>query len=166
MAGNETFGPVPSSLAPAAVLSKSPQTDDSRRVNRLMVERMKTLEQSLGDMAREMRVLRSTVPSAANTSGDDGSAGREDKQRNRAASSASGSAGSSGAAAMMARERKGGRRARISDAKTPDRRLLKNRNTKEWAGPGAEGKAKGKEIAGHSDDDDSGGEKYGTPMRE
>lgn len=161
MHGNETFGPAPSNLGPAAALSKSPQT--------LMVERMKMLEQSLGDMAREMRVLRSTVPGTANTSGDDGSVGREGKQSVRVASSTSGSTGvgSPGAAAMMGRERKGVRRARISDAKTPDRRLLKRRSTKEWVGPepGPERKAKGKEIAGYSDDD-SEEEEYVTPMRE
>lgn len=171
MPRNETFSPAPSSLAPAPALSKSPQTDDSHRANRLMVERMKTLEQSLGDMAREMRVLRSTVPSTANTSGDDSSVGREGKQSIRVASSGSGSAGvgSPGAAAMMGRERKGVRRAKISDAKPPDRRLLKRRSTKEWVGlePGTERKAKGKKIAGYSDDDDdSGEEEYVTPMRE
>ena len=168
MPGNETFGPV---AVATASLAKSPMSDDSNRVNRLMVERMKTLEQTLGSMAREMRILRSTVPSASNTSGDDGSTARRRSKR-LTAGSASGSAGTgSPGTAAMERERKGVRRARISDAKpeTPDRRLMKRwSSTKEWVGtPGKEPeeKGKGKEVAEYSGED-SGEEEYGTPMRE
>ncbi len=42
-------------------------------MSRLMLAKMKTLEESLGDVVREMRVLRSAVPSTAHNSGDDGS---------------------------------------------------------------------------------------------
>ena len=56
------------------MIAKSSGADrDSNRMSRLMLAKMKTLEESLGEVVREMRVLRSAVPSTAHNSGDDGS---------------------------------------------------------------------------------------------
>lgn len=46
--------------------------EDEDRMGRLVLARMKTLEESFADVVKEMRVLRSAVPTAQN-SGDDGS---------------------------------------------------------------------------------------------
>ncbi|KAH8681334.1 hypothetical protein BX600DRAFT_478673 [Xylariales sp. PMI_506] len=48
------------------------ERDNSERMSRLVLARMKTLEESFADVVKEMRVLRSGAPTAQN-SGDDGS---------------------------------------------------------------------------------------------
>ena len=78
LAADDTLGAVPSSFATqmalaTGLLTPLGKSQDNARMNRLMLAKMKTLEESLGDVVREMRVLRSTVPSTAQNSGDDGS---------------------------------------------------------------------------------------------
>ncbi|KAK4454335.1 hypothetical protein QBC34DRAFT_393124 [Podospora aff. communis PSN243] len=155
MAADETYGGVASSFTTQmalanAMLSKSAQTDDSNRMGRLMLAKMKTLEESLGDVVREMRVLRSAVPSTAHNSGDD-SGGK----RKVASGSGSGSLGSPRTVALDATGReRGGLRGTRTPVKTPERRsLMRRRSTKEWVGEGpapaqggARDKGKGKEI--------------------
>ncbi|KAK4651425.1 hypothetical protein QC762_606080 [Podospora pseudocomata] len=71
-----TFSGVPSSFATqmamaTAMLSKSAQGDNNR-MSRLMLAKMKTLEESLGDVVREMSLLRNSVPNTAHNSDDGG----------------------------------------------------------------------------------------------
>ncbi|KAI1766236.1 hypothetical protein GGR53DRAFT_224399 [Hypoxylon sp. FL1150] len=75
------FGAVPSSFATQMAmatgqlkaLSRGNQDrEDADRMSRLLLAKMKTLEESFTDVVKEMRVLRSTAPTAQN-SGDDGS---------------------------------------------------------------------------------------------
>lgn len=75
------FANVPSSFATQMAmatgqlkaLSRGTQDrEDADRMSRLVLARMKTLEESFADVVKEMRVLASTVPTAQN-SGDDGS---------------------------------------------------------------------------------------------
>ncbi|KAI1779733.1 hypothetical protein F4818DRAFT_151380 [Hypoxylon cercidicola] len=75
------FGAVPSSFATQMAmatgqlkaLSRGNQDrEDADRMSRLVLARMKTLEEGFADVVKEMRVLRSTAPTAQN-SGDDGS---------------------------------------------------------------------------------------------
>ena len=80
LAGEDSdgLGMLPSSFASqmamaTAMLEKSSHADNAR-LSKLMLAKMKTLEESLGDVVREMRVLRSTVPSTAHNSGDEGGA--------------------------------------------------------------------------------------------
>ncbi|KAM7204518.1 hypothetical protein V8F33_001482, partial [Rhypophila sp. PSN 637] len=77
MAADESLlGAVPSSfatqMAMANAMMNQASQNDSDRMSRLMLAKMKTLEESLGDVVREMRVLRSTVPSTAHNSGSEG----------------------------------------------------------------------------------------------
>ncbi|VBB83847.1 Putative protein of unknown function [Podospora comata] len=74
-----TFSGVPSSFATqmamaTAMLSKSAQGDNNR-MSRLMLAKMKTLEESLGDVVREMSLLRNSVPNTADNSDDGGVGG-------------------------------------------------------------------------------------------
>ncbi|KAK0641606.1 hypothetical protein B0T16DRAFT_449019 [Cercophora newfieldiana] len=161
MAADETFGGVASSFTTQmamanAMLSKSAQTDDSNRMSRLMLAKMKTLEESLADVVREMRVLRSTVPSTAHNSGDDSG-----EKRKVASGSGSGSIGSPRTVVLdiTGRERGGARASR--QVKTPERRsLMRRRSTKEWVGEGPmpvtpeEPKGKGKEAADSADSEE------------
>ncbi|KAI2618828.1 hypothetical protein GGR54DRAFT_640368 [Hypoxylon sp. NC1633] len=75
------FGAVPSSFATQMAMATGQlkalhrgahDRDDADRMSRLVLARMKTLEESFADVVKEMRVMRSTVPTAQN-SGDDGS---------------------------------------------------------------------------------------------
>jgi hypothetical protein len=50
--------------------------NNSRRVSKLMLAKMKSLEESLGDMVREMRTLRKSVPNTAHNS-DEGLSGAD-----------------------------------------------------------------------------------------
>lgn len=59
-------------LATAMLEKSSQQEQDSNRMNKLMLAKMKNLQDSLGDVVREMRVLRSTTPSTAGNSADEG----------------------------------------------------------------------------------------------
>ncbi|KAI1096009.1 hypothetical protein F5B19DRAFT_215051 [Rostrohypoxylon terebratum] len=79
--GPSEFGAVPSSFATQMAMAtgqlKTPNRvnqdrEDADRMSRLVLARMKTLEEGLADVAKEMRVLRSAVPTAQN-SGDDNS---------------------------------------------------------------------------------------------
>ncbi|XDG06739.1 hypothetical protein ABKA04_006354 [Annulohypoxylon sp. FPYF3050] len=79
--GPSEFGAVPSSFATQMAMAtgqlKAPNRghrdrEDADRMSRLVLARMKTLEEGLADVAKEMRVLRSAVPTAQN-SGDDNS---------------------------------------------------------------------------------------------
>lgn len=97
MVADESFGAVPSSFATQmamanAMLRKASQ-NDSDRMSRLMLAKMKTLEESLSDVVREMRVLRSTVPSTAHNSGSEGGGGSAIKARRQMAKSAGSSPG-------------------------------------------------------------------------
>jgi len=167
MAADATYGGVASSFTTqmamaTAMLSKSAQTDDSNRMSRLMLAKMKTLEESLGDVVREMRVLRSTVPSTAHNS--DGSASGEKCK----AASGPGSAhvGSPRTAVLdvAGRERGGPRATKAASVKTPERRsLMRGRSTKEWVGEGpiptvdgSRDKGKGKLILTASNDESDG----------
>ncbi|KAK4193837.1 hypothetical protein QBC35DRAFT_468709 [Podospora australis] len=74
--GDDNFSGVPSSFATqmamaSAMLSKSAQGDNNR-MSRLMLAKMKTLEESLGDVVREMSLLRNSVPNTAYNSDDGG----------------------------------------------------------------------------------------------
>ncbi|KAI5866644.1 hypothetical protein GGS23DRAFT_602923 [Durotheca rogersii] len=75
------FGAVPSSFATQmamatgqlkAVSRAGHDREDADRMSRLVLARMKNLEEGIADVVKEMRVLRSTVPTAQN-SGDDSS---------------------------------------------------------------------------------------------
>ncbi|KAI1462073.1 hypothetical protein F4805DRAFT_192976 [Annulohypoxylon moriforme] len=79
--GHNEFGAVPSSFATQMAMATgqlkalnrgNQDREDADRMSRLVLARMKTLEEGLADVAKEMRVLRSTVPTAQN-SGDDNS---------------------------------------------------------------------------------------------
>ncbi|OTA94477.1 hypothetical protein M434DRAFT_394748 [Hypoxylon sp. CO27-5] len=75
------FANVPSSFATQMAMATgqlkaltrgTQDREDADRMSRLVLARMKTLEESLADAVKEMRALASTVPTAQN-SGDDGS---------------------------------------------------------------------------------------------
>ncbi|KAI0175948.1 hypothetical protein GGR52DRAFT_337830 [Hypoxylon sp. FL1284] len=75
------FGAVPSSFATQMAMATgqlkalhrgSQDREDADRMSRLVLARMKTLEEGFADVVKEMRVMRSTAPTAQN-SGDDGS---------------------------------------------------------------------------------------------
>ncbi|OTB06345.1 hypothetical protein M426DRAFT_115918 [Hypoxylon sp. CI-4A] len=75
------FGAVPSSFATQMAMATGQlkglnrskhEREDADRMSRLVLARMKTLEEGFADVVKEMRVLRSTAPTAQN-SGDDGS---------------------------------------------------------------------------------------------
>ncbi|KAI0843198.1 hypothetical protein F5Y06DRAFT_257141 [Hypoxylon sp. FL0890] len=79
--GHNEFGAVPSSFATQMAMATGQlkalsrghrDREDADRMSRLVLARMKTLEEGFADVVKEMRVLRSTVPTAQN-SGDDGS---------------------------------------------------------------------------------------------
>ncbi len=144
MAVDESLGAVPSSFTTqmamaTAMLGKSLQDDDSSRMSRLMLAKMKTLEESLGDVVREMRVLRSTVPSTAQNSGDEASFNARKAKMPFASGplGASGSLGSPGPAVfeIAGRERGSIRRAKTLSSRTPERKPLSRRSTREWIGP-------------------------------
>ncbi|KAK0718317.1 hypothetical protein B0T26DRAFT_647589 [Lasiosphaeria miniovina] len=128
-ASDDAFGAVPSSfntqmVMATAMLGQSAQ-GDSNRMSRLMLAKMKTLEESLGDMVREMRVLRSTVPSTAHNSGDDGSGGsRKPKVSIGGSGPGSVSTGSAGPAIIevAGHDRRHIRRTRASKSGSPKRR--------------------------------------------
>ncbi|KAK1759344.1 hypothetical protein QBC47DRAFT_103739 [Echria macrotheca] len=167
VAADETLSGAPSSFTEqmamaTALLSKSAQTDESNRMSRLMLAKMKTLEESLGDVVREMRVLRSsTVTSTAHNSGDEGSGGTK-KRRSGSGSVGTGSPGPA-VIEVAGRDRASFRRTKSS--KTPERRLMRRRSTKEWVGlgpaPGTESDRKGKEKAVRMDDDSNDDEPAG-----
>ncbi|KAJ2907381.1 hypothetical protein MKZ38_003238 [Zalerion maritima] len=74
------FGAVPSSfatqMAMATGLIKDGRTGkDSDRMSRLVLARMRTLEEGFADMVREMRVMRSTVPTAQNSGNESSGSG-------------------------------------------------------------------------------------------
>ena len=182
MAANEAFGAVPSSLGAqramaTAMMSKSAQTSEGNRMSRLMLAKMKTLEESLGDVVREMRVLRSAVPSTRNNSADDGSGGSEKPKT--ASGSGSNSLGSPRTAVLhvAGRERPGPSVSRTTTMRTPEQRtLMRRRSTKEWVGEGpmprtGVDKGKSKEQVGsqigkeESDDYDNSGHGRGASGR-
>ncbi|KAI1143043.1 hypothetical protein F5Y05DRAFT_140526 [Hypoxylon sp. FL0543] len=75
------FAAVPSSFATQMAMATGQlnapnrghqDREDADRMSRLVLARMKSLEESFADVVQEMRVMRSTVPTAQN-SGDDGS---------------------------------------------------------------------------------------------
>ncbi|KAK3353021.1 hypothetical protein B0T25DRAFT_478976 [Lasiosphaeria hispida] len=181
MAADEIRG-VPSSFTTqmalaTAMVGKSHQDDDSSRMGRLMLAKMKTLEESLGDVVREMRGLRSTVPSTAQNS--DGSGGGRGPKKE----STQGPASWAGQALIEVanRERGGARKARIivrgtPERGTPERTPLSRRNTRELVGlnpspvvePGrikgkarAARKAGGSGSSGSSEDERGGFAKLG-----
>ena len=74
------FGGVPSSfvtqMAMATGLIKDARAGkDSDRMSRLVLAKMKTLEESFADVVREMRVMRSTAPTAHNSGNDSSASG-------------------------------------------------------------------------------------------
>ncbi|KAI1335463.1 hypothetical protein F5Y15DRAFT_250248 [Xylariaceae sp. FL0016] len=77
---NNDFGAVPASFATQMAMATgqlmggrtSSDRENADRMSRLVLARMKTLEESFADVVREMRVTRSMAPTAQN-SGDDGS---------------------------------------------------------------------------------------------
>lgn len=79
--GNIDFGAVPSSFQTQMAYATgqlkglgrgNQDRESSDRMSRLVLARMKTLEEGFADVVREMRMTRSTAPTAQN-SGDDGS---------------------------------------------------------------------------------------------
>ncbi|KAI1107447.1 hypothetical protein F4804DRAFT_297079 [Jackrogersella minutella] len=79
--GHNEFGAVPSSFATQMAMATGQlkalnranrDREDADRMSRLVLARMKTLEEGFADVVKEMRVMRSTAPTAQN-SGDDGS---------------------------------------------------------------------------------------------
>lgn len=182
MAADDTLGAVPSSFATQMAMAMAPlglaksagaDRDSSNRMSRLMLAKMKTLEESIGDVVREMRVLRSAVPSTAQNSGDDdGTGGRRKVPRHRLGSgSTSGSAGPAVVEVAAARERRGAAlkrsntaAARINEARRPMSRLSLEEE-KVGMGPSEprtknKGKGKGK-AADISDTDDDGDDSAG-----
>lgn len=184
MAADDTLGAVPSSFATQMALAMTPhlnlaaksagaaERDSNNRMSRLMLAKMKTLEESLGDVVREMRVLRSAVPSTAQNSGDDGNDGRKGTGlgpglRYRVGSgSTSGSAGPALIEVAAARERRGGglRRSKTTAAaRSGDRRPASRRSLgEERVGMGphesrgkSKDKGKGKAVE-MSETDDNG----------
>jgi len=119
-----------------------------------MLAKMRTLEESLNDVVREMRVMRNTVPSTGHNSGDDigwkGGPGRQ----------GSGSSGGQPMIEVAGREREGPRRSRGIPAKFPERRpasrlgLKEDRPGLESEEPKGKNKGKGKAVR-RSDVDDS-----------
>lgn len=59
-------------LATVMLEKSSQQEQDSNRMNKLMLAKMKNLQDSLGDVVREMRILKSNAPSTAGNSADEG----------------------------------------------------------------------------------------------
>lgn len=59
-------------LATAMLEKSSQQEQDSHRMNKMMLAKMKNLQDSLGDVVREMRILKSNAPSTAGNSADEG----------------------------------------------------------------------------------------------
>jgi len=158
VASEETSGGEASSYAAqmamdSAMLGGSAQTDDGGQMNRMMLARMQSLQDSLGDVVREMRSLRgSAVPSTAHNSDDSTSGGR----RRIVSRTGSGSAsiGSPHTAVLDVSGERRGSRATRTPVKTPERRTaMRRRDTKEWIGEGpmpvadeAMDKGKGKEV--------------------
>ncbi|KAK3487787.1 uncharacterized protein B0T23DRAFT_214339 [Neurospora hispaniola] len=69
-AGNDVMSST-TTLAAAMLEKRSQQEQDSNRMNKLMLAKM-NLQASLGEVVREMQVLRSTAPSTAGNSADEG----------------------------------------------------------------------------------------------
>lgn len=84
-AANDTYGAVPSSFATQMAMATGMMTPaglgggaglgrrDSDRMSRLMLARMKTLEEGFADIVHEMRVMRSSGHPTANNSASEGS---------------------------------------------------------------------------------------------
>ncbi|KAI0132177.1 integral membrane channel protein [Xylariales sp. AK1849] len=140
------YGGVPSSFATQMAFATgqlkglgrgAQEQESSDRMSRLVLARMKTLEESFADVVKEMRVFRSAVPTAQN-SGDDGSL--------------------RGAAITFAgndRRRAGGKKSKGSDRSRPgsvreDRVGMGMTGMKQRS----QDKGKGKEIAHSSADSD------------
>ncbi|KAK3390428.1 hypothetical protein B0H63DRAFT_538654 [Podospora didyma] len=150
-ASDDAFGAVPSSFATqmvmaTAMLGQSAQ-GDSNRMSRLMLAKMKTLEESLRDVVREM----------PHNSGDDTSGGSQQQKMNVGSSSA----GSTGPPLI---EVSGGhgplRRARAGAVRTPEqshndsgreggqvkgkaKAVLKDRRSDEWSDDNGDGNGNG-----------------------
>jgi len=186
MAADDTLGAVPSSFATQMAMAMTPlglaksagaaDRESSNRMSRLMLAKMKTLEESIGDVVREMRVLRSAGVSTAHNSGDDdggagagGAGGRRKAPHYRVGSgSTEGSAGPAVVEVAAARERRGPLRrantatARIGGGRRPLSRLSLEEEKVGMGHGEVSGKSKGKgkavEIADVDDDgDDSAG---------
>lgn len=168
VASEETSGGEASSYAAqmaldSAILGGSGQTDDGGQMNRMMLAKMQSLQDSLGDVVREMRSLRgSAVPSTADNSDGSTSGGR--RRIVSRTGSGSGSIGSPHTAVLdVSGERRGSRVAR-TPVKTPERRTaMRRQDTKEWIGEGpmpvvdeATDRRKGKEVMIASDVDSDG----------
>lgn len=147
-------------MAPIAPIAQSKGAGgvdrDSTRMSRLVLFKMKTLEDSLNDVVREMRALRNTAPSTGHNSGDDnGWKGHPGRM-------GSGSSGGQPMIEVAGREREGVRRSRLTPAKFPERRpgsrlgLNDDRPglESEEANEKDKGKGKGKAVR-RSDVDDS-----------
>ncbi|KAL1868760.1 hypothetical protein VTK73DRAFT_3512 [Phialemonium thermophilum] len=186
LAADDALGAMPSSFATQMAMAMNPMgvmgkgiggdRDSSNRMSRLMLAKMKTLEESLGDVVREMRVLRgSGVPSTAPNSGDDdsrrGFPGRQQKQYKVGSNSTSGSAGPV-LIEVASREHRGG----LTRSKTVSGRLGRAARTnapkegeKQSAGAAggqargkqeSKGKGKAVETVVEAEDDGYGGD-YG-----
>jgi hypothetical protein len=141
--GHNDFGAVPSSFATQMALAtgqlkglmrNKEAREDSDRMSRLVLARMKTLEEGFADVVREIRVIRSTVPTAQN-SGDDGSL-----------------------TGQMTMEVAGNDRRRFGHPKRPkgDRsRPVSVRENRVGMKPKAQDKGKGKEVARSSESGDT-----------
>ena len=98
MAADDTLGAVPSSFVTQMAMAMGPlgmaksvgADRDSNRMSRLMLAKMKTLEESLGDVVKEMRVLQRSAVSTAHNSGDDDSFGRRGGSQYRVGSGSTG----------------------------------------------------------------------------
>ncbi|KAK3318450.1 hypothetical protein B0H66DRAFT_477234 [Apodospora peruviana] len=157
MVADESYGAVPSSFATqmamaTAMLNKHHSQGDNDRMSRLMLAKMKTLEESLGDVVREMRVLRSAVPSTTHNSGDDGSPSSNPRQQQRlkvvtTADSSPGPA-TTEVAGRRDREQRGGGGIRRSRTTTAAAR------TPEWKSPSQRWKGKQKAVSHVPSSDD------------
>lgn len=175
MAADEDFVGVPSSFATQmamanAMLNKASQGDNDR-MSRLMLAKMKTLEESLGDVVREMRVLRSTVPSTAHNSGDDGSGGG--KPRRPMAKSAESSPGPALIEVAEGRDRNRGTGLRRSMTATSaewragGRVRVEGEGSRKWKGKEKAVSGDGSSDVDDRDDDggfdESRGESFSSP---
>ncbi|KAH7035605.1 uncharacterized protein B0I36DRAFT_238609 [Microdochium trichocladiopsis] len=175
------FGAVPASFATQMAMAtgqlkglgrgSADERDNADRMSRLVLARMKTLEEGLADVAKNMRVLRSVVPTAQN-SGDDGSldglsSGVGGPGRQRIIIPAA-SHGDKRKSWTQQKQYSKGERSRPTTAKTSEKSGSRG-STDANKSPDLEGRrkkrtVKGKEIAlQSSSDDESGSDHFVSP---
>ncbi|KXJ95290.1 hypothetical protein Micbo1qcDRAFT_143534 [Microdochium bolleyi] len=174
------FGAVPASFATQMAMAtgqlkglgrgSAEERDNADRMSRLVLARMKTLEEGLADVAKNMRVLRSVVPTAQNSGDDvslDGSGGHGPVVRQRLIIPAVTDKRRSGA--QQKQYVKGERSRPATAARSSDKSGSRGSNEAQRS-PAQEGRhkrsSKGKEVAlasSSDDDDDDSSDKFVSP---